>query len=90
MFDKKNPSHALNGGLPVSKIKIPLYIPTIEADDVEAVKNAVESTFVSGDGPECRAFEKELAEYLGVKHAFFTTNCTAALDLAFMLSISQG
>lgn len=84
-MNKKNPKLAINGGEPVAKTKIPIYKPTIEDDDVEAVKNAVASTFVSGDGPECRAFEKELAEYLGVKHAFFTTNCTAALDLAFMI-----
>lgn len=84
-MNKKNPKLAINGGEPVSKTKIPLYKPTIEADDIEAVNNAVASTFVSGDGPECRAFEKELAEYLGVKHAFFTTSCTAALDLAFMV-----
>ncbi len=80
-----NKQLAINGGKPVSATKILLYKPTIEEDDIEAVKNAVTSTFVSGDGPECRAFEKELAEYLGVKHAFFTTNCTAALDLAFMI-----
>lgn len=85
MINRKNPKLAINGGEPVSKTKIPLYKPTIEEDDIEAVKNVVASTFVSGDGPECRAFEKELAEYLGVKHAFFTTNCTAALDLAFMI-----
>jgi len=85
MIDKKNPKLAINGGEPVAKTKIPLYKPTIEADDIEAVTNAVASTFVSGDGPECRAFEKELAVYLGVKHAFFTTSCTSALDLAFMI-----
>ncbi len=81
----KNKLLAVNGGEPVAKTKILLYKPTIEEDDIEAVKNAVSSTFVSGDGPECRAFEKELAEYLGVRHAFFTTNCTAALDLAFLI-----
>ena len=84
-MNKKNPKLAINGGEPVTKNKIPLYKPTIESDDIEAVTNAVASTFVSGDGPECRAFENELAAYLGVKHAFFTTNCTAALDLAFMI-----
>ncbi len=76
---------AIFGGEPVSQRKIPLYLPTLEDDDCEAVKNAVASTFVSGDGPECRKFESELAEYLGVKHVFFTTSCTAALDLAFMI-----
>lgn len=84
-MDHSNKLLAINGGEPASGIKIPLYKPTIEDDDIEAVKNAVATTFVSGDGPECRAFEKELAEYLGVTHAFFTTNCTAALDLAFMI-----
>ncbi len=84
-MNKANKLLAINGGEPVSKIKVPLYKPTIEADDIEAVTNAVASTFVSGDGPECRAFESELAAYIGVKHAFFTINCTAALDLAFMI-----
>ena len=85
MIDKTNSKLAINGGEPAAKIKIPLYKPTIESDDIEAVTKAVASTFVSGDGPECRTFEKELSEYLGIKHAFFTTNCTAALDLAFMI-----
>ena len=82
---KNKQSLAFFGGIPVSPKKIPLYLPTIEADDVAAVSKAVASTFVSGDGPECRKFEKELSEYLGVKHSFFTTSCTAALDLAFMI-----
>ena len=82
---KKNKSLALFGGVPISQKKIPLYLPAIDGDDVEAVSKAVASTFVSGDGPECRKFEHELSEYLGVKHVFFTTSCTAALDLAFMI-----
>lgn len=65
--------------------KVALYKPNIDNEDINAVSNAVASTFVSGDGPECRLFEKELAEYLGVKYVFFVTNCTAALDLAFMV-----
>ncbi len=80
-----DPALAINGGQPASPVKIPLYLPTIEDDDAEAVRRTVASTFVSGDGPECRAFERELAGYLGVKHAFFTTSCTSALDLAFMV-----
>jgi dTDP-4-amino-4,6-dideoxygalactose transaminase len=81
----KSRNLAIYGGNPVSQNKIPIYLPTIESDDVEAVSKAVASTFVSGDGPECRKFESELSEYLGVKHVFFTTSCTAALDLAFMI-----
>jgi dTDP-4-amino-4,6-dideoxygalactose transaminase len=81
MKKKNTPYDGMSG----SQDKVPLYLPTIEEDDIEAVSKAVASTFVSGDGPECRKFESELSEYLGVKHVFFTTSCTSALDLAFMI-----
>lgn len=64
---------------------LPLSLPYFEEDDVRAVADAVASTFVSGDGPLCREFERNLAAYLGARHAFFTVSCTAALDLAFMV-----
>ncbi len=74
---------ALYGGTPVRKQAIPLHKAIIDDSDVAGVVGALRSTFVSGDGPSCRRFEKELREYLRVKHAFFTVSCTAALDLAF-------
>jgi len=64
---------------------IPLTVPDFNQDDQNAVSKAVASTFISGDGPECREFEKELASYMNMKHAFFTTSCTAALDLSLMV-----
>lgn len=64
---------------------IPLTTPDLDLNDQNAVAKAVASTFISGDGPECREFEKELAAYMNVKHAFFTTSCTAALDLSLMI-----
>jgi perosamine synthetase len=64
---------------------LPLNLPFFDEDDTNAVMRAVKSTFVSGDGPECRRFEADLAKYVGAKYAFFTTSCTAALDLAFMI-----
>jgi len=78
-------SLAINGGRPVSKKVIPIHKPYLDKDDSEAVRKAVESTFLSGDGPACKEFEKGLATYLGVKHAYFTTSCTVALDLAFRI-----
>ncbi|HLJ60096.1 MAG TPA: DegT/DnrJ/EryC1/StrS aminotransferase family protein [bacterium] len=70
---------------------LPLTKPFFDDDDFRALNDALRSTFVSGDGPECRAFEQELAAYLGVRHAFFTTSCTAALDLAFLVKgLPQG
>src|SRR5438046_5367631 len=38
-------------------------------------------------GPECKAFEKELAEYFGVKHVVLSSSWTAAVHL---LQLAQG
>lgn len=78
-----NEALAIQGGEPVSREPILIHKPSINEADVLAVTDAVKSTFVSGDGPECRKFEENLKQYLGVKHALFMTSCTVALDLAF-------
>ncbi|MHA1768065.1 MAG: DegT/DnrJ/EryC1/StrS family aminotransferase [Promethearchaeota archaeon] len=80
---RNNPELAINGGKPVSEKVIPIHIPYINEEDIKAAEETVRSTFVSGNGPACREFEKKLAEYLGVKHVFYTNSCTTALDLAF-------
>lgn len=64
---------------------IPLTLPDFDSDDEQALLKSFHSTFASGDGPDCREFEKSLADYLGVKHVFFTNSCTGALDIAFMI-----
>jgi len=83
MLNKSNPELAINGGKPVSKEPILIHKPYLDEDDFAAVDKAMRSTFLSGDGPECREFEKLLAEYLGVKHALFVNSATSALELAF-------
>jgi len=55
----------------------------LDEDDFASVDIAVRSTFVSGDGPACREFEKRLSEYLGAKHVLFVNSATSALELAF-------
>lgn len=75
---------AIEGGRPVCEEPVLIHKPSITEEDIEAVNQALRSTFVSGDGPACREFEKRLAEYLGIKHALFVNSCTTALDLAFM------
>jgi len=82
-MSKGNKSLAINGGEPVNKDPILIHKPYLDEEDFKAVDAAVRSTFVSGNGPACREFEKMLAEYLGMKHVFFTNSCTTALDLAF-------
>ena len=83
MINKENKNLAINGGNPVSEKPILIHLPFLEDDDIQNVTNVIKTTFVSGDGPECRQFEKELAEYLGVKHALFVNSATSALELAF-------
>jgi len=80
---KNNPTLAINGGKPISKEPILIHKPFLQEDDFEAVNKAIRSTFVSGDGPVCREFEKKLSKYLGVKHALFVNSATSALELAF-------
>ncbi|MBI5542158.1 MAG: DegT/DnrJ/EryC1/StrS family aminotransferase [Bacteroidia bacterium] len=80
---KNDPALAINGGKPISNEPILIHKPFLQEDDYEAVDKALRSTFVSGDGPACREFEKEMAEYLGVKHVLFVNSATSALELAF-------
>ena len=80
---KDNKNLAINGGAPVSKESILIHKPYLDEDDFKAVYEATRSTFVSGDGPACREFEKQLADYLGAKHVFFLNSATTALELAF-------
>lgn len=82
-MNKNNPKLAINGGTPVSKETIMIHKPFLSEDDYTSVNEAMRSTFVSGDGPACREFEKMLSEFLGVKHVLFVNSATSALELAF-------
>ncbi len=69
---------------------IPWFEPWLDADDVEAVRRVVASGFVN-EGPENRAFEKDLCAYFGVPYAVTTPSCTMALALSVMaLGIGPG
>lgn len=82
---------AINGGAPVSEKKIPLTVPYFDENDINEVTDSLRTAWVAGNGKKSRLFEKEFSNYLGVKHAFLTTSCTAALDLAFMaLELKDG
>ena len=83
MPNNNNPILAINGGYPVSQEQIPIHKPFFDEEDYEAVNKAIRSSYVSGDGPDCREFERQLAEYLGVKHVLFVNSATSALELAF-------
>ena len=82
-MNKKNKELAINGGKPISQEPILIHKPYLDKEDFSSVDKAVRSTFVSGDGPACREFEENLANYLGVKHVLFVNSATSALELAF-------
>lgn len=82
-INRDNKLLAINGGSPISAEPIIIHKPYLQEDDFAAVDAALRSTFVSGDGPACREFEKRLSEYLGVKHVLFVNSATSALELAF-------
>lgn len=60
---------------------MPLSRPPVDDELKAAVLAAMDSRqWILG--PECRAFEREFADYVGVKHGVLTSNATAALWLA--------
>ena len=62
---------------------IRLTIPSIEDDDLHAVREAVASGYLV-QGPRVAAFEQAVATHVGVKHAVAVSNCTCALHLALL------
>ena len=83
MIESTNPILAINGGKPVTAEPVLIHKPDLDEDDFLAVDRAMRSTFVSGDGPDCRQFEKMLSDYLGAKHVLYVNSATTALELAF-------
>lgn len=69
---------------------IRLTIPSIEQDDLNAVQEAIASGYLI-QGARVAAFERAVAEHIGVRHAVAVSNCTAALHLALLaLDIRPG
>ena len=70
---------------------IPISRPTIGDDELRLVSEAVSSGWVSSQGPFIEQFEREFAEFCGVKHCIATANGTVAIHLALdVLRIGKG
>ena len=50
--------------------------------EIDAVAGTLRSGATLSCGPERDAFEREFADYVGVRHALSVTNCTVALEFA--------
>ena len=70
----------------MSAVEVPIYDPRPELAELwDEVQAAVERVLRSGRfilGPEVRAFEEEVARYLGVRHAIGVNSGTDALVIA--------
>ena len=62
---------------------IRLTIPSIEEDDLQAVREVLASGYLV-QGPRVAAFEEAVADYIGTRYAVAVSNCTAALHLALL------
>ncbi|MCP3876698.1 MAG: DegT/DnrJ/EryC1/StrS family aminotransferase [Desulfobacteraceae bacterium] len=60
---------------------IQLTVPSIEEDDLEAVRKVLTSRFLV-QGSHVAAFERSVADYLGSEYAIAVSNGTAALHLS--------
>jgi dTDP-4-amino-4,6-dideoxygalactose transaminase len=71
-------------------VKIPLLRPYFDSEELEEIKNVLDSGWVS-QGPKVKEFEDKIAEYLGIKYAIAVTNCTSALHLALLgIGVKEG
>ncbi len=71
--------------------RIYLSPPHMSGEELKLVMDAFESNWIAPLGPHVDAFEKEIASYIGVKHAAALSSGTAAIHLALiMLGVEQG
>jgi perosamine synthetase len=69
---------------------IRLTIPSISEEDLQAVQSVLASGYLV-QGQHVAAFEKVVANYVGVEYAIAVSNCTAALHLTLLaLNVGAG
>lgn len=74
-----------------TKKRILLSPPHMSGNEEKYVKEAFETNWIAPLGPNLDAFEKELAEYAGVKEAVAVSSGTAAIHLALsILNVKKG
>ena len=60
-------------------------------EELRFVKEAFESNYIAPLGPQVDAFEREFAEYVGIKHCVAVSSGTAAMHLALRnLGVGSG
>ncbi len=71
--------------------KIFLSPPHLNGEEINYIQEAIKSNWIAPLGPHVDNFEKEIASYIGVKHAAAMSSGTAALHLALkVIGIKKG
>jgi len=73
-------------GAPMPQGFVPLHVPEIRGNEWQYVKECLDTNWVSSVGPFVNRFEREVAAYVGARHAVAVVNGTAALHLALLVS----
>jgi len=66
-------------------MQIPFNKPFLSGNELEYIKQAVESGKISGDGVFSKKCHKFFEETYGFKKVLLTTSCTDALEMAAIL-----
>jgi dTDP-4-amino-4,6-dideoxygalactose transaminase len=74
----------------VSKISVPFSPPDITEEEIDAVSNVLRSGWIT-TGPTTKAFEQDLAQYIGTNRVVCLNSATAAMELTLRLfGIGEG
>ena len=65
-------------------MNVRLFKPSVGKEELQNISEAFERSWI-GLGPNVNEFEKQWAEYIGVKHAIGLNSATAALHVALMV-----
>ena len=77
----------MSGSLP----RIPVAQPVLDGREFEYVKECFDTNWIASNGPFVERFERQFADYCGVKHAIAANNGTTALHLALAgLGVGEG
>jgi len=69
---------------------LPLAVPVFDEAELEEIKEVLASGWIT-TGPKSKQLEKELASFVGAKHAVAVSSCTAAMHLALeAMGVRQG
>ena len=66
--------------------KIPLSVPSLNGNEMQYVKECIDTEWVSSAGKYVDLFEKNIAAYTGSKYAIACVNGTAALQVSLRLA----